>query len=91
MPESQGKAAITGVVTGSDGKPLAQVAVLIVGDSPPHRDIAAATDSQGRYRLDGLLPGRYSILANASGYPTATRQVEAAAGQVARLDFRLAK
>ena len=83
------KTSIAGTVTSAQGDPLARVVVLITGDSPSHPDIAAVTDNQGRYRFDGLLPGAYSLLANAAGLPMQMRRVEAAGGQAARLDFVL--
>lgn len=85
-PVPPDKAVIAGTVGAAEGKPLAWATVLIVG-GPAHRDIAAMTDSQGRYRFDSLLPGNYTLLVNASGHPQKKGQVEAKAGALARLDF----
>jgi hypothetical protein len=61
--------------------------VLITGDSPSHRDLAALTDLQGGYRFDGLTPGSYTLLVNAEGRAQQTGQVSVAAGQIAELNF----
>lgn len=86
-PVAPDQAAIYGVVSDAGGKPLAWAAVLVTGNSPAHRDIAAATDGEGRYRFDSLEPGNYTLLANASGHPPKEGRVVADAGISARLDF----
>ena len=86
-PVPAGKTAIAGVVTDATGKPLAWAAVLITGDSPTHQDIAATTNGQGQYRFDGLMPGTYTLLVNASGHDSREGQVNAKTGELARLDF----
>jgi hypothetical protein len=85
-PVAPDQAAIAGVVSDASGKPLAWAAVLISG-GPTHHDIAAATDGEGRYRLDSLEPGNYTLLANASGHAPKEGQVAASAGVLTRLDF----
>jgi hypothetical protein len=87
--DPSGKASIVGTVTNRHRDPVAGAAVLITGDSPGHLDIAAVSNRQGQYRFDGLVPGAYSLMANAAGYPMQTRNVDVAAAQVARLDFVL--
>ncbi|MGE5463494.1 MAG: carboxypeptidase-like regulatory domain-containing protein [Syntrophothermus sp.] len=87
-PVSPGKAAIAGVVTDSAGKSVGWATVLITGDSPTHRDIAATTNSQGQYRLDGLQPGKYTVMVNAPGLDPQTGQVNAQAGVLTHLDFK---
>lgn len=86
-PVPTGKTAIAGVVTDAAGKPLAWAAVLITGDSPAHQDIAATTNGQGQYRFDGLTPGTYTLLVNASGHASREGRVSANAGELAHLDF----
>lgn len=83
------QAAIVGRVTDPQGNPIAWATVMFTGDSPPHKDIAALTDGQGRYHYTNLIPGSYTVLVNAEGYPAQTLQVQAIAGQVVQLDFRL--
>jgi hypothetical protein len=78
---------ITGRVTAAAGHPIADAVVLITGDSPSHRDLAALTDPQGGYRFDGLSPGLYTLLVNAEGRAQQTGQIFVTAGQVAELNF----
>ena len=58
---------ISGVVVGDDGEPVGQVQVMAMtpGFERQKRKLlggpGAMTDSDGRYRLTGLLPGRYAI------------------------------
>jgi Carboxypeptidase regulatory-like domain len=87
-PVPADKTAIAGRVGDSQDRSLASATVLIV-DGPPHRDLAALTDSQGRYRFDSLIPGNYTLLVNASGHPQKQGQVAAQAGALARLDFTM--
>ncbi len=86
QPVPPDKAAIAGVVTEVGGRPVAWASVMITG-GPAHRDIAASTDGQGRYRFDSLSPGQYTLMVNASGYPLKEGQVTAQVGALARLDF----
>src|SRR5262245_4285628 len=68
-------ASIAGTVTDRRGNPVAGAAVMITGDSPSHRDVAAVTDGQGRYRFAGLTPGHYTLLVNAAGSGPEQRSV----------------
>jgi hypothetical protein len=56
------RGSIIGRVSTIDGKPVIGANVLIIGNSPPHNDIAVLTDSNGEYRLSNLIPGEYEIL-----------------------------
>jgi hypothetical protein len=84
-----GKSAIAGVVTDASGKPLGWAAVLIIGDSPKHPDIAATTNAKGQYRFDGLQPGTYNLLVNVSGHASKKGHVTVQVGDLAHLDFQL--
>lgn len=87
--QSSTTATITGQVTDEQGQPIAWASVMFTEDSPPHPDIAAVTNSEGQYRYTNLIPGTYTVLINAEGYPPHTQQVQAIAGQVVQLPFRL--
>jgi hypothetical protein len=80
--------AIVGQVTAS-GRPVVDAAVMFTRDSPEHPDIAALTGDGGEYRYDDLVPGVYTLLVHAEGYPPRTGQVRVQAGQQSRLDFSL--
>ncbi|MGQ9927985.1 MAG: carboxypeptidase-like regulatory domain-containing protein [Chloroflexaceae bacterium] len=84
---ARGEASITGQVRTADGAPIADAVVMITGSSPPHPDIAALTDEQGRYRFDGLIAGRYTLQVNATGYVPRTGVVQAHPDEIAWLDF----
>lgn len=60
---------IAGRITTPDGRPVADAAVMIGGGSPPHPDIAALSDADGRFRFAGLPPGAYTLIVNAEGWP----------------------
>lgn len=76
--------AIDGLAADETGRPLAEAAVLIA-EGPPHPDIAALTDAEGRFRLTDLLPGVYTILVNAEDREPQRQTVEVAAGQAASI------
>jgi hypothetical protein len=108
QPARPGFGTLSGQLRESGGKPAAGVRVFA---TPVEADVAGVpvpaqlsnisqTDSEGRYRLQDVLPGRYRIaagtLASPSYYPGGTtsnqgRIVSVAAGQtVTNLDFTLA-
>ena len=79
--------AIQGRVVDGQGRPIAEAVVMIVGDSPTHPDIAALTNDKGEYSYIDLLPGTYTLLANALEHEPQRKSVQVAAGASARLDF----
>lgn len=65
-------ATLRGVVTDSEGKPLAGVTVLV---ADYHTNVVVrevVTDSKGRYEAPYLKPGLYEVLIEESGYQTFT-------------------
>ena len=66
---------------GKEAVPLAEI-VLAAGAAPPEEEARATADTSGRFRFDGLAPGRYRAEASASGYARATRQLEVPGGEV---------
>jgi Carboxypeptidase regulatory-like domain len=59
-------ARIAGRVVGSDGRPIVGAEVFNRGDAPG--PVAKSTDSQGRFRLDGMLPGNRFVFDRKEGY-----------------------
>ena len=57
---------LAGRVVGSDGRPIVGAEVFNRGDAPG--PVAKATDSQGRFRLDGMLPGTRFVFVRKEGY-----------------------
>jgi protocatechuate 3,4-dioxygenase beta subunit len=75
------EARISGTVTDESGEPVAGANVLIsesAGDAAPSQGGrprsagAAVSDADGRFAAGGLSPGRFTLLATASGYLSAT-------------------
>jgi virginiamycin B lyase len=58
---------ITGVVTDDAGKPIRGAAVTAKIDN---MSVSRYSDASGKYSLDGLKPGNYSISATSYGYET---------------------
>lgn len=82
----QATGSIAGIVTATPmSRPLSDVRITLVGS-----ERAAATDASGRYRLDGLAPGDYSLTATRLGRAPATKTVRLLAGATAIADFDLA-
>jgi hypothetical protein len=67
---AQQNAAITGVVTDESRGVLPGVTVT-AADLQSGRQFVAVTDERGEYRLLNLPPGRYSLIAELSGFGTA--------------------
>lgn len=77
--------AVTGHVLDPQGKPMAAVAVhLAIGAA----DVAQATSGdQGQFEFPGLIPAKYLLRAEATGFTAVTREINLAAAQVADLQF----
>lgn len=65
-----GAAGVAGMVRGSDGVPLAQARVAVVGAGR-----VAITDAEGRFVLRPLPPGRHRLEVSRIGYAPAIREV----------------
>ena len=63
---------LAGRVVGSDGQPIAGATVFNRGDAP--EPVATSTDSQGRFRLEGLFPGPEVCVRSQGGIPFHRRQ-----------------
>jgi hypothetical protein len=81
--------AVRGVVTGPEGRPLADVTVVAIDQATGVRR-GAQTDAQGRFQLPFLAPGSYRVRAQIIGYrPVERPDVRVGLGQVQRLDLTL--
>jgi hypothetical protein len=80
--------AIAGSISTRAGAAVPGAAVMIVGDSPTHLDIAAVTGADGDYALGELVPGEYEIQVNVADRLQVQR-VQVRPGEVARLDFQV--
>ena len=85
-------AAATGAITGvvraaADGAVLRGAEVVLTGGAlPANRARHAYTDTAGRYRIDGLAPGQYTVRAAKTGYAVAAYGQPRATGPGAPVD-----
>jgi outer membrane cobalamin receptor len=86
VARSQATGAIAGTVTAAPtAGPLADVRISVVGS-----ERAAVTDRSGRYRIEGLTSGSYTLTATRIGRAPASKTVRLAPGAAATADFALA-
>jgi hypothetical protein len=89
LASAQETASITGVVQDPSGAviPNASVVVTNQGTNVPY---STATNSAGIYRVDGLIPGLYSVKASVKGFKTVVnRDIDLRVGTVARSDVSM--
>jgi iron complex outermembrane receptor protein len=84
---AQQTAAISGHVSDQTGASVAGAKVELVSGVVGIRSIV--TDSNGRYRVEGLQPGDYTVRVTAPGFQSSERRVNAPASGPAVADFRL--
>ena len=70
---AQASAGITGTVTDASGAVIANAHVTITNDSTSAAD-QTVTGSAGTYSFKGLLPGKYSVVVDATGFKKAVQQ-----------------
>jgi hypothetical protein len=88
-PQSHGKATLSGVVVGPDGKPVSNAVVTYQsgGGDTPH---AVHTDAQGRFTIVKLRRDNYDLRASSHGlYSTWLKNVMVRTGQQKTLTLRL--
>ncbi len=80
--------ALTGVVVDAeDGSPISGATILLSGST-----LSALTNEQGIFRLDELLPGRYTVQVIVYGYEIVERPaIEVVAGQQTRIEVPVTK
>jgi len=79
---------IVGRVIDAQGNPVAGANVAITGGSQPHKDIGAMTNSDGVFRLGGMRPGSYDVMARKST-ATGYAQVEVSAASPTDVEITL--
>ena len=88
---AQETASISGVVTdASDGASLAGANVVLRAEGSPGIAGGAATDLDGRYRIDGVAPGTYTLDVRFVGYQEAQQTLTLTAGEAREVDVALA-
>jgi hypothetical protein len=84
-------AAVTGIVSDVDGKPLAEVGVAVKEGSVATPEKLALTGADGKY-IWNLPVGTFKLAANKDGYAGQVLDVEVKAGdQQVELNFKLEK
>ncbi|WP_035567045.1 TonB-dependent receptor [Hymenobacter sp. IS2118] len=83
---AQSTGSIAGRVTTTDGDPASSVSVGLQG-----QPLGAITDNDGRYRINSVPAGTYTLLVSFVGLKPAQQSLTVAAGQRATVDFRLAE
>src|SRR5687767_15840533 len=78
-------AALLGLVVSDEHVPLAGVDVTLRGE-----DLRAATNLQGRFRIEGLAAGRYDLFAQKLGYESRSVAVDLLDGQETTIQVILA-
>lgn len=83
--DAQAQGAIAGqVVAQPSGAPLAGANIIVQGVA-----FRTTTDAQGRFRIQGIPAGQYTVTASFIGRETVNRAVAVAAGQTANVTFTL--
>ena len=80
---------ISGVVRAPDGQPVAGARVFFASGPGPFPDIAALTDTQGRFALSARTPGVYQIECAAEGFAAGRETVTALSGRQVNVEFSL--
>ncbi len=75
---------LTGLVSDLSGRPVADAAVML-GDGPPHPDIAALTGESGEFRFEALEPGQYEVIVNPAAAGSARVRSRVEPGRVTRI------
>lgn len=80
---------IVGRVIDAHGNPVSGVNVAVAGGTQPHHDIGARTNSDGIFRLGGMPPGSYEVMAHKSAM-SGSAQVEVVAASPTDVEITLA-
>jgi TonB-dependent receptor len=84
MVQAQGKGAISGLVTDDSGAVLKGAQVTL--ESPVFTTV---TDEQGRFYINDVAPGNYTLKIDYVGFAKFEQQLRVASGQVANIEAKL--
>ena len=84
---AQDAAALTGVVTDSTGAALPGVSITVTGDRGSAA--TAVTNERGEFHVLGLLPGKYIVAIELSGFKPERQAIEVVSGRTVKLAVRL--
>ena len=72
--------ALAGRVADRGARPIPDARVLLFPEAGRGENIETSTDPQGHFRASGLVPGRYRVIVEAAGFPTAEQASVAVPG-----------
>ncbi len=87
LSAAQQPTSISGVVSDQTGASVAGASIELVSGLVATRSVA--TDRDGRYRVESLQPGEYTIRVTAPGFQSTERRVHVAVSGAVVADFRL--
>lgn len=76
-------------MTDGAGLPVPDARVFISDGAHPHSDIAMLSNDEGRYMLDDLLPGDYTVTVQTDDLGQASQNIRVEAGCTSKLNFLL--
>ena len=79
---------VAGLITDPSGAVVVDAKVTLK-DLSRGTSVEARSNREGAYRFDLLVPGKYSVAANAPGFQTVSREVEVSVGQITGGDITL--
>jgi len=82
---------IEGVVTDSEGNPLAKVTVTIISSKMSSRKFQVTTNKNGKFTQIGIWPGYYQVIFSKSGFAPQSWEVRVSISESTRLDVKLEK
>ena len=84
--EAGPRGSVKGKITSSDGKPAAQVNVMVEGNH-----FSVASDEFGNFAIENLKPGSHTIVVSFVGLQTQHKNIQVVADQQTAIDFVLAE
>jgi tetratricopeptide (TPR) repeat protein len=88
-PDIEGK--IEGIVTDSEGNPLAKVSVTIISSKMASRKFQVTTNKDGKFTQIGIWPGYYQVSFNLFGFAPQSQEVHVSIDESTRVDIKLEK
>lgn len=77
---------VFGTISNSEGAPIEFVNVSFEGTTK-----GGTTDKEGKFRIENVTSGEYTIVASSIGYETARKSISISSGQTLELNFQLSE
>jgi len=88
---TRNQSVISGVVRDPQGQSVTEARVYFIAGPAPFPEIAALTDSSGKFSLSAPAAGIYQIECAADGFASTVVTVNVTSGQDAQVEIRLRK